>query len=179
MGLQSELGFDAGPPNPVQRGLQVVGATKPGSWLFQRTLYRLDRPLYRWTDGRVTVPGVVTGIPVILLTTTGAKSGLQRTMPVMATPIGADLAILGTNFGQPKAPAWVANLQANPHAQVTWHDRSVSAVARPATADERERIWQVAISFYRGFAEYRKRITDRPVRIYVLQPAHHEARDQE
>lgn len=171
MGLQQQLGFRANTPNAVQRGMQYVGATRPGSWFFQKTLYRLDRPLYRWTDGKATVPGVLTGMPVIMLTTTGAKTGQPRTMPVMGTPIGENLAILGTNYGQPKPPAWVFNLAADPHATVTWRDRSVAVVARLASEEEAERVWQAAASFYIGFPEYRKRITGRPVRIYILEPA--------
>ena len=169
MGLQSVLEYRAPLPNPVQRGMQVVGATKPGSWLFQKTLYRLDRPLYRWTDGRVTVPGVVTGLPVIMLTTTGAKSGLARTMPVMGTPIDDDIAVLGTNFAQPRSPAWAINLEADPHARVTYRSRSVDVVARHATDEERERVWDRAILAYSGFKAYRVRITDRPVRIFILE----------
>jgi len=168
MGLQQALDFRAGLPNPVQRSMQVLAETKAGSWTFQRTLYRLDRPLYRWTDGRVTLPGVLTGLPVILLTTTGAKSGLARTMPVMAVPLGHDLAVIGTNFAQPRTPAWVFNLEADPQATVAWRDRSVPVLARSASDDEREEAWTAATRIYRGFAKYRQRITERPVRIFVL-----------
>ena len=170
MGIRDDLSFNPGLPNPVQRGMQVVGATKAGSWMAQRTIYRLDRPLYRWTDGKVTVPGVAIGIPVLLLTTTGAKSGLERTMPVMGVPLGEGIALLGTNFGQPKAPAWVFNLEAHPEAVVRWRDRSAVVVARPATDAERELAWTNAARLYHGFAEYRKRITDRPVRMFILEP---------
>lgn len=151
--------------------MQVLGQTKAGSWIAQRTIYRLDRPLYRWTDGKVTVPGIAIGIPVVLLTTRGAKSGLERTMPVMGVPTGDSLAVIGTNFAQPKAPAWVFNLEADPKATVTWRDRTLEVTARPATDEEREQAWANAARLYRGFAEYRKRITDRPVRIFVLEPA--------
>jgi deazaflavin-dependent oxidoreductase (nitroreductase family) len=171
MGLQDELGFQAHLPNPVQRAFQVVGETKAGSWLAQRTLYRFDPTLHRWSQGRLTVPSLVIGIPVLRLTTTGAKSGLQRTMLVMGVPLGRDLALMGTNFGQPKAPAWVFNLDAEPKAKVAWGDRAVDVVARAATDDEREQAWTTAADQYRGFAAYRKRITERPVRIFVLEPA--------
>jgi deazaflavin-dependent oxidoreductase (nitroreductase family) len=171
MGLQQELAYRADLPNAAQRGMQVVAQTKPGSWVLQRTLYRLDRPLYRWTDGRMTVPGVVTGLPVIMLTTTGSKSGLARTMPVVGIPLAGDIAVLGTNFAQPRSPAWALNLEAEPRARITYRNRAVDVVARPATDDEREAAWTGAIRAYRGFRAYRERITDRPVRIFVLQKA--------
>jgi len=170
MGLRQDLGYRPGLPNPVQRGFQALGATKPGSWFFQRTLYRIDRPLHRWTDGKVTVPGVVIGIPVILLTTTGAKSGLERTMPVMGVPFGDAIAVIGTNYAQPKAPSWVFNLEANPEATISWRDRTVQVTARAATEEERDVVWSRAAMLYRGFAAYRVRITERPVRIFILDP---------
>lgn len=169
MGLQQQLGFTPRMPNPVQRGMQAVGETKPGSWVFQRTLYRVDRPIHRWTGGRVMLTSVAAGLPVIMLTTTGAKSGQPRTMPVMGVPLGDDIALLGTNFAQPKPPAWSLNLVAHPRATVSYRDRSAAVTARAATDDERERVWATAASIYRGFAKYRERITERPVRIFVLE----------
>jgi deazaflavin-dependent oxidoreductase (nitroreductase family) len=169
--MRTDLHYNPGLPNAVQRAMQEVGATKAGSWAFQRTIYRLDRPLHRWTEGRVTIPGIVIGIPVLLLTTTGAKSGLERSMPVMGVPVGDSIGVIGTNYGQPKAPAWAFNLEAHPEATITWRDRVVPVVARPANDAEREVIWTNAARLYRGFAEYRKRITTRPVRIFVLEPA--------
>lgn len=169
MGLQQQLGFTPRLPNPVQRGMQSVAQTKGGSWFFQRTLYRVDRPIHRWTDGRLMLSTVTAGIPVIMLTTTGAKSGQPRTMPVMGVPLGDDIALLGTNYAQPKAPAWSFNLVAHPEATVSYRDRSVAVTARAATEAEREQVWATATRFYSGFAKYRVRITDRPVRMFVLE----------
>ena len=168
MGLQADLGFTWKPPNAVQRSLQAVGATRPGSWLFQRTLYRMDRPLHRWSSGRITLPGLVVGLPVVMLTTTGARSGLARTMPVAAIPWGDDIAILGTNYAQPKSPAWVHNLLADPRATLTWRQRQVSVQAREARADEIEDIWSKADEVFIGFTGYRERVQDRAVYQFVL-----------
>lgn len=168
MGLQRDLDYRVGLPNPLQRGVQAVAATKPGSWALQRTLYRLDRPLFRWTDGRVTLPGILTGLPVLMLTTTGAKSGQPRTMPVGGIPVGSDIALLGTNFAQARTPAWAVNLEAHPQARVSWRGRALDVMARPADEAEREEAWTAAARYYRGFADYRRRIEDRQVRIFVL-----------
>ena len=171
MGLQQQLGFTAKPGNAAQRGVQRVAQTKQGSWLLQRTLYRLDRPVYGWTGGRIIFSEVVAGIPVIMLTATGAKTGLPRTMPVLGIPLNGDLVLMGTNFAQPGSPAWALNLEANPRAHVDWHGHQVDVVARAATPEEREAAWTAAIRFYSGFAKYRERITERPVRIFILEPA--------
>jgi len=172
MGVQADLGFAWRPPNALQRSLQRVGATRAGSWIFQRTLYRVDRPLHRWTSGRVTLPGLVVGLPVVMLTTTGARSGLARTMPVAAIPWGADIAILGTNYAQPKAPAWVHNLLADPTAVVTWRQRQVSVRARVSRGDEIEGIWSNADQVFIGFTGYRSRVRDRDVYQFVLESSH-------
>ena len=83
-------------------------------------------------------PEVLAGLPVIMVTTTGARSGLPRTMPLAGIPCGDDLAVVGSNFAQPSTPAWVHNLEADPQATVVWRDRSVAVRARPATDAERE-----------------------------------------
>lgn len=146
-----------------------MAATRAGSWIFQRTLHRIDRPLYRWTNGRLTAPGLLAGLPVIMVTTTGARSGQLRAMPLAGIPVGEDLAIVGSNFAQPRTPAWVYNLEADARAQVTWRDRVVPVRARPASPAERETVWARGAEVYGGFAAYRRRITERTVRIFVLE----------
>ena len=77
MGLISELHFVVIDPNAVQRVTQRVAASGPGAWAFQRTLHPIDKALYRLTQGRLTVPGLMAGLPVIMVTTTGAKTGKE------------------------------------------------------------------------------------------------------
>lgn len=171
MGLQQALGYRYRPANAVQRGLQRLGMTKVGSWCFQRTLWRIDRPLHRWSKGRFSAAGVLAGLPVIMLTTTGAKSGQLRTMPLAGVPLGDHLAVLGTNYAQTHTPGWVFNLESHPRATVAWRNTSVPVTARLATANEIETVWATAATVYPGFRLYRERITERPVRIFVLEPA--------
>lgn len=171
MGLQQQLGYRRKPANAVQRGVQHLAGTRVFAWLFQRTLYRLDRPLHRLTGGRLTVPGLLAGLPVVLLTTTGARTGLPRTMPVIGVPHGDDLAVVGTNYAQARTPGWVHNLLARPEAEVTWRDRTLPVRARPADPHEAERVWSSAGQVYGGFSAYRSRIRGRDVRLFVLEPA--------
>ena len=107
MGLLEELEYEVRSPNVFQRGIQTLGSTKPVAWLFQKTLYPMDRWLYRRSGGRVTVPGIIAGLPVVMLTTTGARSGEPRTMPLLGVPMGDSLAVLGTHYGQKPTPGWV------------------------------------------------------------------------
>lgn len=156
--------------NPTQVVMQRIGSTRAGSWLFQRTLYRVDRPLYRWSQGRLTLPGTLTGVPVVMLTTTGAKTGLARTMPVAGIPDAGDIVLMGTNYAQERTPAWAVNLTVDPRCALRYRDRHALAMAALVTdPDERDRLWAEAGRYYVGFPSYRTRITHREVRIFRLQ----------
>lgn len=152
--------------------MQRVAATRLFSWLFPRTLYRFDPTLHRLTGGRITVPSLLAGLPVILLGTTGAKSGQLRTMPLIGVPFGEDLAVVGTKDAQARTPGWVHNLQAHPEAQVTWRGTTTPVRARPASALEVLRVWETAGDVYRGFSAYRSRIQHREVKLFVLEEVH-------
>jgi hypothetical protein len=84
--------------------LQHIGASQLGAWIFARTLHPLDRLLLRLSRGRVSVPGVLTGLPVIMLTTIGAKSGKLRTVPVVGLSDGGKVVVIASNFGQAHHP---------------------------------------------------------------------------
>jgi len=151
MGVLSELGYAVKPGNAAQRVTQRLGASRPGSWMFQKTLYAIDRPLFRMSKGRLSGPGLLAGLPVIMLTTTGARSGLPRPMPLMGIPMSDDLAVIGSNYGQERTPGWVHNLLANPAATVEYRDRSVEVTA--------------------GYATYRERASHRVIRVFGLEPS--------
>ena len=105
-----------------------------------------------------------------LLTTTGAKSGQKRTMPLLGIPVDGELAVIGSNFGQTPTPGWVHNLRAKPEASVQWRSATVDVTARPATADETERAFEAATKIYRDFPEYRKRASHREIQVFILEP---------
>jgi deazaflavin-dependent oxidoreductase (nitroreductase family) len=170
MGLTAAIGYEIKPANAAQRAMQQVASSKPGAWAFSKVLHHADRRLYQWSKGRYTVPTILAGLPVLMVTTTGAKSGQERTMPLLAIPVGDDLAIIGTNFGQARTPGWVYNLEADPHATVTYRDNAVAAVARRATDDEFDAAFAAASKVYPGYDKYRERISGREVRVFVLQP---------
>jgi len=170
MGLTRELGYEHKPPNPFQRLVRRISATRPGAWLLSKTLYLLDKPLYRISRGQLTVPGVMAGLPVIMLTTTGARSGKARATPLVGVPVAGDLAVVGTNYGQSHTPGWVHNLEADPSATVGFRDRTVPVTARPADEDETNEIFALAATVYAGYSTYRER-TDRRIRAFVLEPA--------
>src|SRR5207342_1355863 len=134
--LADDLGYRLHPPNPFQALVQRLASTRPGAWLFSKVLRHLDNAVGRVTRGRTSAPEVLAGLPVLDVSTTGRKSGLRRTSHLIAVPIDDTLALLGTNFGQPSTPAWVLNLEADPHATVTYRRRTVEATARAASEQE-------------------------------------------
>ena len=170
MGVLSELGYVVRPANAAQRVTQKIAASGPGSWAFQKTLYAIDRPLFKASKGRLSGPGVLAGLPVIMVTTTGAKSGLPRPMPLVGIPVGDDLAVIGSNYGQEHTPGWVYNLLANPAATVAYRDRSIEVTARPATDAETDEAFEIGARFYPGYAKYRERASHRVIRVFVLEP---------
>jgi deazaflavin-dependent oxidoreductase (nitroreductase family) len=142
MGLISELDFEVKEANAIPRVTQKLTSSGPGAWVFQRTLYPVDKRLFRLTKGRLTVPGLMAGLPVILLTTTGAKTGEDRTMPLVGIPIDGEMAVIGSNYGQSFTPGWVYNLRAHAEATVAHGSESVKVTARQATEAETERAFE-------------------------------------
>lgn len=170
MGLVDELGFESRPPNTLQRASWTLTSSRPGAWFFSKTIHHVDRLLLRVTRGRTTAPGLLAGLPVITLVTTGARSGERRETPLVGVPVDGNLAVVGTNFGQRRTPAWWFNLEAHRDVEVTYRGASVDARARDANDDERVEIWETARRIYAGYEAYARRIERRPIHIAVLEP---------
>jgi deazaflavin-dependent oxidoreductase (nitroreductase family) len=128
---------------------------------------QLNVPLYRLSGGRLMAK--VSQAPVLLLTTTGRKSGQQRTAPVCYLRDGERLVVIGSNAGNPNAPAWALNLMANPEAEVEVRKERRTVTARIAEGDEREDLWRSVNRLYNGFDDYQRR-TDRDIKVFVLEP---------
>jgi len=107
---------------------------------------------------------------MLLLDHVGAKSGTKRTSPLLYFADGDDVVVVASKGGFPRHPAWYHNLMANPDttAQVGRERRLVHA--RVATAEERERLWPVAIEAYHGYADYQARSKGREIPLVVLEP---------
>ncbi len=128
---------------------------------------KLNVPLYRLSGGRVG--GKVGKAPVLLLTTTGRKSGQSRTAPVVYLADGERLVVIGSNAGHSKTPAWSLNLKANPDAEVEVGRRRAKVRARVAEGEERADLWRRHNVQYSGFDDYAER-TDRDIAVFVLEP---------
>jgi deazaflavin-dependent oxidoreductase (nitroreductase family) len=129
----------------------------------------IHRFILRMTGGRTMLDTAAQ--PMMMLTTTGAKSGLQRETPLatIPRPDGTYL-VVGSNFARESHPAWTGNLLAHPEATVTFHGRTEQVTARLLDGDERAQRWSEALEWYPGWKDYTE-VTDRPFRLFLLTPA--------
>lgn len=156
--------------NAAQRWLRRFAASGPGSLVFARVAHRIDRPVYRLSGGRRTFAALISGLPVAMLTTTGARSGQTRTVPVLGLPTDDGLAVIASNFGQFRHPGWFYNLRANPEGEIVVDGRSWRFRAVEADGERRERIWSTALEIYPGFAQYERRAAHRHISVFLLEP---------
>lgn len=157
-------------PEWLRRFTLWVAATRLGMWLFASLAHRADRLFLRLSANELTLAGWLTGLPVILLTTTGARSKQPRSLPLVGIVEGERLVLIGSNFGRKHNPAWVYNLRAHPSAWVSWDGRAGAYQARPADESEYPRYWQLAVNLFPGYARYRASAGSRPIQIFILTP---------
>ncbi|MBM3124573.1 MAG: nitroreductase family deazaflavin-dependent oxidoreductase [Chloroflexi bacterium] len=133
------------------------------------TPYRLHRLLYKLTGGAFgnKMPGG--NLNVLLLTSTGRKSGIQRTHPLMYYQDGADFVIVASNSGADKPPLWYLNLKSCPEATVQVRDMTEAVVAREASEEERARLWLILTKEQPIFKSY-ETFTDRTMPVIILHP---------
>jgi deazaflavin-dependent oxidoreductase (nitroreductase family) len=124
--------------------------------------------LYRASGGRLGGYFRKTA-PVLLLTTTGRKSGKQRTTPLLYVEESGQYVIIGSVGGAPKHPAWYLNLRDNPAATIQIASRRIAVSASTPTAEERARLWLLATQMYSGYDVYQAR-TSREIPVVVLTP---------
>lgn len=121
---------------------------------------------FRANDGKVS--GVFAGAPLLLLTTTGAKSGLPRTSPLVHTMDGDHVVIIASKGGAPTDPDWYRNLVADPEVKVELPAKTFRARARVAAGEERDRLFDAQAKLMPNFADY-QRNTERTIPVVVLE----------
>lgn len=133
----------------------------------QRALAGLHAGIYRLSGGRLG--GRIAGSPVLVLVTTGRRTGAERHTPLLYLPDGGDLVIVASNGGTASHPAWWLNLGAEPRAEVILADHRMTVVASETTGDDRRGLWERLVRMYPGYAGYQRR-TDREIPVVRLRP---------
>ncbi len=130
-------------------------------------LYRTDPEKARmWDSTPLGGPGI---LPTLLLTTTGRKSGEPRALPLLYGAVGDSYAVIASKGGMPNHPLWYLNLEAQPECELMVGAKAVSARARVAEGEERERIWAQMAELYPPYLDYEK-ATERKIPVVVLDP---------
>jgi deazaflavin-dependent oxidoreductase (nitroreductase family) len=150
-----------------ERTLEKFARMPVGDWYMKRVAPRLDPPLLRLTGGRVSS---VYPVPIMLLTTTGAKTGQPRTLPLLYITDGDAIILIASNYGKTSHPAWYRNLVVHPKVDVLAGTRSGTYVAAEITdALERDRAWDLALDMYAGYGDYEGRAGDRTIPLIRLE----------
>jgi deazaflavin-dependent oxidoreductase (nitroreductase family) len=125
--------------------------------------------VYRETDGE---RGYVwkRGSKILLLTTTGRRSGEPRTMPLIFGTDGDRYVLVASKGGHPEHPAWYKNLEAHPEVEVQLKAEVFTARARDAEGEERERLWKMMVGEWPPYDDYKER-TDRKIPVVILERA--------
>jgi deazaflavin-dependent oxidoreductase (nitroreductase family) len=140
----------------------------PSDALF-KIVNAVHRPLFRITRGKIGGRGL--GMPVLVLTTTGRKSGAKRSV-MLTSPLqlGDSLVLVASRGGDDQNPAWLHNLQSDPAVEVELDGRARAMRARVADAAERAELWPRIVADHANYASYQSK-TDREIPVVVLDPA--------
>jgi deazaflavin-dependent oxidoreductase (nitroreductase family) len=157
--------------NPVRRVVSTLASSALGARILSALLPPLDRLVRTLSGGKHSLTGLVTGLPVYVLTSTGAQSGLARQVTLLGIEDGENVILIASNWGQARYPAWYHNLKAHPRATLTRRGKTRAYTAHEAAGAERETAWQRAVELYPGYDSYVTRTGGRVIPVMVLSPA--------
>lgn len=151
----------------AEKVLQSFAQTRFGGKLFISVFPAIDRRLLPLTGGRLST-GL--GQPIVLLHARGARSGIERTIPLLATKTGDTILVVASKAGAPRHPAWLHNVRANPDVAVTVEGQRRPMRARITEGAERDRLWGLVCDNYTGYATYQRRAGERLIPVVELTP---------
>jgi len=132
-----------------------------------RSVARIHEFWYRVTGGMIGSSWM--GRNMLLLTTTGRKSGRERTTPLLYIRDGDNLVVIASYGGSDRDPDWWQNLEKNPEAHVRAGSRKLIVRAEKASAEEKRRLWPLVVQTYAAYDDYQKRTT-RDIPVVILRP---------
>jgi deazaflavin-dependent oxidoreductase (nitroreductase family) len=143
------------PPSAFKRAMVNFALSKPGTWFYINVASRVDPALIRASGGRIDSGAGV--VPILLMTAPGARTGVDRTVPLLYFSDGEDVIVIASSFGRAKHPAWYRNATAA--GEVTLYRRGTSERFSVAEAggEDRDRLYGLAQQLYRGYGVYEQR----------------------
>ncbi|MDX3801321.1 nitroreductase/quinone reductase family protein [Streptomyces sp. AK04-3B] len=151
------------------RAVQKVSSTRAFAKVAPHVIPALDRAVHRLTRGKVLLSAQL--LPGVILTATGARSGLPRRTPLACMPEegGGSWILVGSNFGRTGHPAWTANLLARPDAEISWKGTDIPVTAVLLVGEERAAVWKTLLTFWPPYAAYQERV-EREIRLFRITP---------
>jgi deazaflavin-dependent oxidoreductase (nitroreductase family) len=155
------------PPTRYQRVMHRIAATNAARWFGIHVSSRIDPALYRLTRGRWATTSF---FPLVLMTARGRRSGEPRTVALLYFTQGEEVILTASSYGRQKHPAWYLNARANPEVELTQRGRTWRYVARETSGADRDRLYQLSTTLYRGYGLYEQRATERTIPVLALRP---------
>lgn len=153
-----------------KRAMQRLAATSPGMVIHRMVAAPIDASIMQVSGGRVNL--AVGVLPVVVLTSTGARSGQRHETPLVYFTDGDDVILTASNYGGARHPGWYYNLIAHPECELHIGPRGGRFVAREIEGAERDRLFGLAAELYPGYAKYAQRTGGiRTIRMFRLTPA--------
>ncbi len=157
-------------PSRFKRAMTAFALTKVGTWYSSQLGARIDPWLVRATRGRVD--SAFGQIPIAVVTVRGARSGVERKVPLLYFSDGEDVILIASSYGKAKFPAWYYNIKANPGVRLEAMGRSGSYVARETEGEDHDRLFELAKLVYSGYSDYAQRTAGiRRIPVMRLSPA--------
>jgi deazaflavin-dependent oxidoreductase (nitroreductase family) len=142
-------------PSRFKRALTAFALTKVGTWYSSQLGARIDPWLVRVTRGRVD--SAFGQIPIVVVTVRGARSGVERRVPLLYFSDDGDVILIASSYGKAKFPAWYYNIKANPEVRLEAMGRSGPYVAREVEGEDHDRLFGLAKLVYSGYSDYEQR----------------------
>jgi deazaflavin-dependent oxidoreductase (nitroreductase family) len=139
-------------------------------WVGSNFLHYLDRLAIKLTKGKTSLSSIIAGVPIVMLTTTGALTGRLRSVPLIGLPDQDRFILVASSWGREKHPGWYYNLKKNPCATVSaqgWQKPYIAHLANDAEADV---YWNKVIEIYPGYRVYRELAKKRKIGLFILEP---------
>jgi deazaflavin-dependent oxidoreductase (nitroreductase family) len=155
---------------PAHRIVRRTAGTRVMARIYGVIQQPLDQLVFRLSGGRTTASSWLGGVKITMLTTTGARSGQPRTLPVFALPDGEDMVLIASNFGRARNPSWYYNLRANPRATIVFDGITRDVEARQLSGAERDRAYGMGEAMYPGFRHYPRWAANREIPVLRLEP---------
>lgn len=149
------------------RAVTKMAGSKPFLTVAPHFIPQLDKLINRASGGRVVLSGAM--VPSLMLTTTGAKTGQPRAVPLACLPEdGGSFLVVGSNFGRVEHPGWTANLIAHPNASVTYRGTTQAVRAELLDAAASAEVWPRLLKVWPNYAKYREHAGGRELRVFRL-----------